>query len=284
MKITLFNDNHRGDLFLSRMFIQPLLNLNAEITFYHNQNKYFFNDIEKKYSNFKEVCGIPKEIDTKGDDILENNLINCWIAKGGGKYVINEGCSFFAYKNMVDVIYKHYNLDIYKNNEELLPIINFDYLDSKSLLKDFMTNLKDRYKKIILISNGNVESGQAINFDFNSTINFLANKNKDCLFLLTQNTNINLQNVLYTSDITKLNPDLLEISYISTFCDIIVGRTSGPYTFCTHKDNIMDNNKTFICFSFNKKEGAWFEDGNAKWIWSDNQSVTNVMSLLDKNI
>jgi hypothetical protein len=284
MKITLFNDNHRGDLFLSRMFIQPLLKLDVEITFYHNQNKYFFNDIEKKYPNFKEVHGIPKEIDTKGDDILEENIINCWVAKGGGKYVKNEGCSFFAYKNMIDVIYSHYNLDIYKNNEELLPIINFDYLDSKELIKEFMVNLKNKYKKIILISNGNVESGQAVNFDFNSAINYLANKNKNYLFLLTQNTNIMLDNVMYTNDITKLHPDLLEISYLSTFCDTIVGRTSGPYTFCTHQTNIMDTKKTFICFSFNKKEGAWFEDGGAKWIWSDNQTITNVISILDKNL
>jgi hypothetical protein len=61
------------------------------------------------------------------------------------------------------------------------------------------------------------------------------------------------KNIKFTSDIIGevADGDLLEISYLSSHCNIIIGKNSGPYVFCETYDNYMDTNKSFI--SFNSK-------------------------------
>jgi hypothetical protein len=61
--------------------------------------------------------------------------------------------------------------------------------------------------------------------------------------------------ILAEYDTTVLNSwnkkrcDLNEISYLSKFCDIIVGKNSGPYIYCMTEENINDPNKTIIVFN-----------------------------------
>ena len=77
------------------------------------------------------------------------------------------------------------------------------------------------------------------------------------------------------------NNDLNEISYLSTFCDVIIGKESGPFAFCTIKDNLMNENKTFINFC-DRNDWVWFPYGNCKYKWSNNYN--SMYDIIKKNI
>jgi hypothetical protein len=56
---------------------------------------------------------------------------------------------------------------------------------------------------------------------------------------------------LFASEIIKKEngSDLNEISYLSTKCNVIIGRASGPFTFAINRQNIEDPNKILLSFS-----------------------------------
>ena len=112
----------------------------------------------------------------------------------------------------------------------------------------------------------------------------LSSKNLDCLFLLSKKTNIERKNVVFTDDITGIIPDLLYISQISTHCDVIVGRDSGPYCFTHVKENILNPQKKYICFSGNRDSGKFYSGSKVDFIWSSNYNVDNIHNTIQNNI
>ena len=116
--------------------------------------------------------------------------------------------------------------------------------------------------KKVLISNANVQSGQAVNFDFIPAIQELATRHPKTMFILTNkesSINLKLNNIIYSSDIIKTsNMDLNENAYLGTFCDIIVGRASGPFTFCFNQDILFNRDVKMISFSFETKDYAHY--------------------------
>jgi hypothetical protein len=112
----------------------------------------------------------------------------------------------------------------------------------------------DKIKKNVLFSNGPVHSGQCdYTGNLSEIIEFVADSYPAIDFYATHKYNSSKKNVIFTSDIIKSErPDLNEISYISTFCNLIIGRNSGPFCFTTTKDNVLTEGKKF--FSFGKRE------------------------------
>ena len=49
----------------------------------------------------------------------------------------------------------------------------------------------------------------------------------------------------------------MEISFLSTICEVIVGRCSGAQMVCETKANWMDPNKTLVSFTHHRN-GAYF--------------------------
>jgi hypothetical protein len=289
MVINMFNHFHKGDLFFSRMQILPLLEMNYKVNFYHNYNKYFFYDFEKEFENFTEITPIPPHISEYSYDDFNNNLINAWIGKGHGyKFILSDCASYETHKNMSTHILKNYSIDSNKKDFEFLPKVFTNHLIFKSHIDEFILQIKKNFKKIILICNGNVESGQSNNFSFDDIIKKISLEHPEFLFLLTQRTDsIFLENVKFVDDIINIYPNILEISYLSIFCDVIVGRASGPYVFSSIYENISNKNKTFISFTHKKCEGSWFEgyEGNqAKWIWSNDYNQENILKTIIDNI
>ena len=77
---------------------------------------------------------------------------------------------------------------------------------------------------------------------------------------------------------------MLEISYISTFCDVIIGRASGPHCFTHTKENLLNTKKTFISICNNKNEGIWFDESEAKQVWTNNYDFDNVFNIINYEI
>jgi hypothetical protein len=91
-----------------------------------------------------------------------------------------------------------------------------------------------------------------------------------------------LDNVVFTNDIIKSNEcDLNEISYLSTFCDIIVGRNSGPFCFASTKNNLKDPNKTFYAFGNKETDCFVYEvDVECKFIFEYFNTLEDIIMSL----
>ena len=104
----------------------------------------------------------------------------------------------------------------------------------------------------ILLCNNVPQSNQSFASDMREHILPFAEMYPDTHFICTNKFDTDgASNILFTEDIIGpvTDGDLQEISYLSTYCDVIVGKNSGPYVFCETYDNYMDDTKTFVSFN-----------------------------------
>ena len=278
MRIIFYNNFHNGDLHYSRQFVKDIISkLNAKDVYYsHKNNKNVLKDIDMNYSN------IPYDNKNQVSYDNDNILINTWIGQCGAKYLIGEkskDCSLYSNYNMFNDIYNTLNIKI-ENIEFYTPTIDFSKLQTYNI-DSFLND----HKKNVLICNGDVCSGQCPNFSFNTIINKLSSEFPNVNFILTNKYQSVGNNIFFTNDIININDcDLNEISYLSTFCDIIVGRASGPHAFTHIKDNYNNPNKTFISFTNKKTEGNWYDSDICNMIWSDNFNEINIYNTLKNEL
>jgi hypothetical protein len=101
---------------------------------------------------------------------------------------------------------------------------------------------------------------------------------------------LNKDNIKYTKDIINIRDnDLNEISYISTFCDIIIGRGSGPYCFSTIKSNLLNKNKIFIGFTNLIEDAKWANNielniDGAEQIWYNQNDKNVIIEIIENKI
>ena len=278
--INIYNHFHNGDIFYARVLINGLLK-KYNINFYHNLNVPLLVDMD----GVTEISGIPSHFSIHTNE-LQNKNINSWIGQQNMIFVNTQipGCSFENYLHLVKIILNYYNLELNLHEEDYLPVVNYEKILNYESITTIMNEIKYKYDKVILISNGNVNSGQAVNVDLSRVIVNLSDNNSNSLFLTTTPINHNKTNIIDTSSLTKTNPDLLQISLISTFCDIIVGRASGPHCYTHTKDNLLNQNKTYISFSKNVNEGVWYKNSKAKQIWSHSFNLDEIFDIINKEI
>jgi hypothetical protein len=216
---------------------------------------------------------------------IEENVLNTWIGCDHLTFLGAHGwgCFFENYFELCKYVANHFSIDI-PDYYELLPSIDYDELPNIENVKENFSYLSDGYDKKIFIATGPVESLQSSNFDFTNIINILSEEYPNFLFLTTTKIDTNNKNVLFTENITNEKTDLLYLSYISTECDIIVGRTSGPYCYAQVKQNLMNPNKIFISFSNNHQEARYFPHQESKVIWSNQYDDENVINTIKQNL
>jgi hypothetical protein len=270
--IKLFNNYHNGDIFYSRLITQNLKDL-FDIEYYHSTPLSQFED----FKNVKEY----------GNSLLHSSnstsfIFDTWVGQNNAEFLKDTLCSFYTGKKILINIFNKLGLSIPKD-EDLIPYVDYDNLKNIDEVKNKLSNY-DGFLIKILISNNNVQSGQSLNFDFNPIINTLSDMYPNYLFLITNPTSIKKDNVIYIKNITGNDFDLLYISFISTKCDIIIGRASGPFCYCHVKENLLDKNKTFISLTHNEIEGVWFKESNAKQIWTNNYDNNHIVNLINNEI
>ncbi|HAQ03045.1 TPA: hypothetical protein DCQ22_04095 [Candidatus Nomurabacteria bacterium] len=262
-KVLFHNPWGAGDLFESRGFVKECIRIiPAKEYFYaHRQHPRTFADISiLQYLPFDKLS-------------IDSNIlkINTWIGQNGLKY----GCT-------VESNYQMYN-DILGNLGKLsgtpldyLPTIDY----TKFQIQNIDIFLQQHTEDKILICNGDVLSGQAKNFDFGHSIYLLAQKYPTKLFILTRKIPIQHPRIIYTDDITRTTDgfDINEISYLSTFCRILVGRYSGPHTCSQVKQNWFDETKRLVTFTYRKLGCSFTSDPKTKMkqFWSpaiDNKGI-----------
>lgn len=273
--IILYNEFHNGDLFYSRIFLNMLPD-NAKIKYFHNCKPFLFCD----YDNIEELPFSEFHTFQKSPNVP---VVNTWIGQNNFVYLnsVNYGCSyenhFFLAKKMANSL----GIEVDSDMDKYIPDINYNFLPNIENIKSKISDLKTKFEKIVLISNGDVHSGQSNNFDFTFVVNRLAHSKRNVLFLVTKDIETTMSNVMNTSSITEVIPDLLQIGYISNFCDIIIGRASGPFCFSHTKENFLNKNKIFISFCNNKNEGIFYQNQKSKYIWHNKYDNDNILNLIN---
>lgn len=275
----LYNHWHYGDIFTSRCLIKSLID-KFNIVYYHNLNFPLLDDID----GLIEIKGIPENYDMHSSD-FNNKKINTWIGQKNMEYFkkYEVGCTL---RNYLSFIYEVQDFfDIPRQDFEFyFPEVNFNKIKLFEKLKNNIIELSKKYNLIILICNGNVNSGQSFNFDFSPIVDNLSQLHRDVLFILTEKKDLDRENIIFTSDMTSINPDLLQISYISTKCNIIIGRASGPYSYSLVKENILDMNKRFISLNNSRIEANYYNNLGFNLEWSDNYDYDNILNLINNSI
>ena len=293
-QIAFFNHYHNGDLFHSKPFIADIINKlkDVKVCYFHGKDIRVIADLE-----------IPQfDINLLGADtnhqIIQGHMngiptlfVNTWI--GAYFNLLGEGdCSFkFTYrmwKHIYDSLKKQFWLDIDIDDDIIQYWASIDYKKYHTINIDyFIEETKDKMR--ILICNSPGESGQCVNnTDLEYEIRDLAEIYKDHVFITTARISNPKDNIFYSGDITRVMPDLNEISYLSKSCSLIVGRSSGPFCFSTTKENINDPNKTFFCFGDKEKDGYPYDmPTKAKYVFHkyvDQDTLVNKVSNLIKKI
>ena len=268
-KIVFFNYAHRGDVFFSRAFVDQIINelkpLGVQFYYAHYWGEYLLKDIELEFISLDQIPNVQPQNEhasnfTQGDTIY----INTWIGKYFSHSKPRYGqCNLQSiYHLMYFEIFNYISncLNISLQLKDILyyfPVLDYSKFDIESI--DKFIQVENRKK--VLFCNGPALSGQCeYNGDMLEIVEHLAEKYTDIIFIVTHKIHLELENVKYTGDIIKVeSSDLNEISYLSTFCDIIVGRSSGPFTFANVKENIFDDNKSFLCFGERETDCSPYE-------------------------
>lgn len=283
-KISYYNNFGNGDLHYSREFIKFFnKQIPVETTYTHIRCPYILRDISSKFE---------KHLNTKIHDpnhiglYIENETLffGTWIGQNYGKWLQPNGCTINNNYKMYSYIASLLGISL-SDEIEYIPTIDYSKYD--------IDNIKIIKDKNILVSNGPCMSGQTRNFDMNPIIIELATKHKSCSFYITHGFKTDLKNIIDVNLLINTEKsNLNEISYLSTFCDIIVGRGSGPFCFTHVKENLFDKNKTYISCGNNEKEINWItikdylvkEQAKQLWNNSDNGCEQILYKMIDEEI
>ena len=247
MIFNLYNNFGNGDVHFSRFIIKTIRNLfpESEINYLHRHKKGILKDfVFLTEKNLDENC-IQNNTVKKFE---ETYYINTWYGQGNlVSFNQGGGTTLKTISIITNNILSSLNKEFYFHDEEVYPTIDFE-----NIIKP---EVKDGFN--VLICNNNSESGQAFNMNLDYTIDTLSQKYPNINFYITEKTNIIKSNVIYTTDLIDSTPNLVEIAYISTKCQIIVGRASGPYSFSIIQNNIGDKTKSIVALCYSRIVGIW---------------------------
>lgn len=307
-----YNMFRNGDLFVVREFARSTISQLPQFTWHyaHGNHPNSLKDMPCTYismPHFFEVCesvgckhhdihelipkykpldaGEPVRYLSTSSPLYINTWAGCW---HGLKFPL--GC----YPNM------HELLEIWRTIGQIVaqktgsrleftddvisyfPIVNYDVFDAELVLvakKQF-----EHFDKTVLVANGRSMSGQSkldVNV-LNQVIIALAKMHPNIAFVLTGDIVVNAPNVFYTNRLFQKQYDLPEISYLSSFCNVIIGKNSGPFTYAHTKDNVLDERKIFVSFSNSARDNLLYDVKNAKcrFVHSDSVVQNEIAKIL----
>lgn len=266
MRVILYNHFHRGDLFTHKEFVRHMTQLMPDSTFEY----WHYNHPKVNLDLRIPLTNIPERLDrqVKFYDQGEVIAINTWIGVWDEIFSRHGGVNLNSLYDSWGEIFKKMNLMLHTDAEKYLPTIDYSFFNTAKVDEYIKTNERKR----ILFCNGKPMSNQSFDSDMRDLITNFAHANPDIDFICTKKINTNALNVLFTDDIiqdseeffTGVKPywfdkptntcDLNEISYLSTKCDAIIGKNSGPYVFCETYDNLKDASKVMVSFCKGPRE------------------------------
>lgn len=255
-ELIFYNHFNNGDIHLSRGFIKVLtekMNLLGVKCFYaHKNNLALLKDI-----NVTPAPHLLPNLSTDpifiGDKNSDQVFLNTWYAadkfSAMNRYGLSFDCLYSIFNHFTKNILEMDLSEIRSNPMDFFPDINFSMYDINNIDSWATKNINVRK---VFISNGPTLSGQGSAVNFTPVLNYLAKKYKDIMFITTSYDPAlqGCSNVINSVDIIgRAGFDLNENAYLSTKCNLILGKSSGPFTFSFIKKNLFEIGQTFISFS-----------------------------------
>ena len=254
-RVIFYNHYGAGDVFESREFVFEWKEIvPARLYEYsHGKNPRILKDIP--WLHYKEPTAHMNAMRGIWDDGHGNLYVNTWIGRDGSYVLPGIGCTVEGLYRMHNDLLKVYNLGKLSGEpKDYIPQISYQVYNIASLT-DLMSNISSRK---IFIDNGLVQSMQAKNFDFNSIIEALASNHKDKVFFVTQPYYTEQNNVIAITHYTGATGfDLNEVSYVSLFCDTLIGRNSGPHVYTQVKENVFNDSKKLLSFTYHQQGSSF---------------------------
>ena len=251
-EIVFYSNVNMGDVHLCRSYVSALHRCFPDVpkwTFSHNQHPTILKDVH--INTGIEYDGQLWQHCPRDQDIFTDNtgriFLNTWIGAGGRTTGVNyqtlqELFEFYHAKLSTVVPPKHVFPTI-------IPHIDFRYFETAGIDQWLATHDASRVR--VFVANNEIRSGQFYNFNMNDMIFGLAESFPEADFYLS-NVNepkLSKDNIFYTSDIIASTTgfDANEQAYMSTKCQIIFGRGSGPFSFCEVAENFT---KRWVSMTF----------------------------------
>lgn len=268
-----------GDLWESREFVLDWMRLyGVETCTYACRYPAVFEDLPQiQCIPVQPDMDMRRAWERRSEELRLNSWIGCRNAetKPPGDFVIWPGIGC-----VVENLYRMHNTYLREAWLSPLPRPIVDYIPTIDYSRINCGNVdafvkEHAGKRLVLLCNGATGSGHAVNFDFAEMVQRLPlRSNGDLEFIFTERNT--LADVHFTDDITLRPPggsDMLAISYLSTFCSVIVGRCSGAQMPTETLPNWRDGSKTLLSFT-QHNNGATFVRNPAalglkmKRVWS----------------
>jgi len=271
-------------VFVCKQFVREITNyFNVPTYFCHNMKKCFYKDI-----NLIECDKFDGGYyDDASTITIKDNCayINTWYYSGSGKY-FRTGCTLTTLYNYFKDVYTVLGLNNLLNMDHYLPKIDINNIKSNINHNIF----EQKHNKKILICNNIPLSGQSSENDWSDLINKIYFLNPNNLILVSNDGNyIKNKNVvpvydLYLNKIDyESSNDLMEISYISTLCDVIIGRSSGPFSCCFTAHNIGSTRKIINITNQGIQGKFGFPESNIHIInarWNDDSILNEIKCFI----
>lgn len=274
-----------GDLFESREFVKEIMRIipAGEYFYAHGKSPRMFLDIpELKYMTVTPEMSAVDKFKIDGNTLY----INTWIGRDG-RYVLPQvGCVIDKnYEMFNDILTGLGYPNLSKPYLEYLPVVDFSYFYTEKI-DEFLPNMADSLK--VLVCNGPVQSSQAENFNFDIPIRLLAEEHPEVSFIVTELTQSLVKNNITSTSRIIQHPsygfDLNEISYLAKFCDIIIGRKSGPFVFAHNRDVWYNGNKKSLSFTYAKHSSHFVQEDTLplRKYWSPATRAEDVVKEIER--
>lgn len=304
--IVFFNHCNNGDLHVSRELVKWFIGQAREagiqgFIYAHERSSRILRDLDGLGLQQVPIAsnglsGLTPESKCVENITLLDGLpavaLNTWYAASP---VWNKGNGFGCTLNTLHALFadhfrRLFGSEMLEPVERFIPRVNWKHFQVERFSDPALLR-RDGWRKLVFVSNGQPWSGQS-RLDsgvFLQEILGLIGRHPDVLFLLSnkQEGVLGGKNVAFTADEIRLpegQNDLMENGYLTTHCDVIIGRGSGAYSMAYTADNLLNPKKKMVCFTDDEKTAQWiYPPGivKAQILWSPARDAEGVRAALE---
>lgn len=249
-ELVFFNHYRNGDVFINRQYVKQIKShFNVHTYYAHNNHESITRDLNITQISTSNLSNkIQQSIPTAYDKENKILFINTWVGAWAGKYFNwGEHPNFVTLHAIWKEYFDGFGIEMEGNYYDYLPFINLDYYPLKAATEWLVEKENSQF---VLICNGQQQSEQSDMGNMRNIIDRLSLKFPSMNFLVCDKLDLVRENITYTDDLFG-GPigNLVDISYMSSFAKLIVGKNSGPFSFSHTYHNNSNLNQTFLCFS-----------------------------------
>jgi hypothetical protein len=298
MKVIFFNHFHNGDVHVSRGFIRQIMAKMPGVSF-----EYSHRNPSNLLADIPGLVYNPNSINQVGNEHISLNrtgdtvYFNTWYAQQRHKHMNKYGITFDSLYAGIDENCQN-ALGFSLSNISRDPKVFFPTIDySRFQIVAAQEWVNSHLEKKIIVENGQAMSGQAHNFDMTTAAVNIARNHMDKIFIFTNHASMRLpDNCIYSDNIIKKQQrsDLNEISFLSTHCDMVIGRASGVFSFCLTQQNLFERKMKYLCFSNlvpTRSGKFWlgtnFQDTisySSTILTSNESNINNIQDIIEGNL